>query len=139
VLTAPGPELTGDVPNVEILREHVLGAPADAWTTAYGTVGGLLPLAELAPRRPAVLYLQGEIDVNQAGVIAAQIAAAVPVQVWLDAEPFGAAPRFERNLPAGKHTLTFRAEVGSQPEPTLKVELIKPAGSTAQFVVTGGM
>lgn len=139
VLKSPGAELTGDVPNVEILREHVLDTPADAWTAAYGTVGGNLPLAELAPQRPAVLYLQGEIEVNQAGAIAIDIASTEPTQVWLDAEPFEAAKRIERELPVGKHTLTFRVAVGSQPDPTLQVELTKPAGSAAQFVVVNGM
>ena len=74
VLKTPPPEIAAEVPNVEILREHVLDTPADAWTTAYGKVGGALPLAELAPARPAVLYLQGEIDVSQAGPIAIEIA-----------------------------------------------------------------
>jgi len=139
VLKNPGPELTGEVPNVEILREQVLDAAPEAWTTAYGTVGGELPLAELAPQRPAVVYLQGEIEVSQAGAIACEVSSDQGLQVWLDAEPFESTRRIERALAAGKHTLTFRVQVGSQPEPTLKVELTKPAGSTAQFVVINGM
>ncbi|HMC11818.1 MAG TPA: hypothetical protein VKH44_11030 [Pirellulaceae bacterium] len=139
VLKNPGPELTIEVPNVEILREHVLDTSADEWATAYGTVGGGLPLAELTRERPAVLYLQGEIDVSQAGPVAIDIACTEATQVWLDAEPFEAAKHVERELAAGKHTLTFRVEIGSQPDPQLKAELTKPAGSSAQFAVVNGM
>jgi putative heme-binding domain-containing protein len=139
VLKTPGPELTGDVPNVEILREYVLDTPADAWSTAYGMVGGTLPLAELAPTRPALVYLQGEINVNQAGPIAIDIHSTEPAHVWLDAEPFERTKRVERALTNGKHTLTLRVEVSNRTEPELKVEITRPDGSKAQFVVVNGM
>jgi putative heme-binding domain-containing protein len=139
VLTNPSPELTAETPNVEIFRERVLDAPADDWTTAYGTVGGALPLAELARERPAVIYFQGEIDVSQGGPIAIEIATTEPTHAWLDAEPFEAARRIEREMASGKHTLTFRLEVGSRPDPEIKVEFSKPPGSSAQFVVVNGM
>jgi putative heme-binding domain-containing protein len=139
VLKNPMPELTAESPNVEIFREHVLDTSADEWFAAYGKVGGGLPLAELAPQRPAVLYLQGEIEVNQAGLIAIDIATSEPTNVWLDAEPFEAAKHLERELSVGKHTLTFRVQLGTTPDAELKVELSRPAGSAAQFVVVNGM
>jgi putative heme-binding domain-containing protein len=139
VLREPGAELIGEVPNVEILREHVLDTPSEAWTTAYAMVGGALPLTEIARQRPAVLYLQGEIDVTQAGAIALDIACTEPTQAWLGAEPFEPARHIERALPAGKHALTLRIEIGTANEPTLKVDVSKPAGSTAQVVAINGM
>ena len=139
VLKNPGPELTAQAPNVEVLREQVLDASADEWLPAYATVGGSLPLAELAPARPAVLYLQGEIDVSQAGPIAIDITTAEPLHAWLDAEPFESARRIERSLTAGRHTLTIRVEVGEREEPQLRVLVAKPEGSPAQFVVVSGM
>jgi putative heme-binding domain-containing protein len=139
VLKTPGPELTAEVPNVEVFREQVLDTSEEAWTTAYGMVGGELPLAELTPSRPAVLYLQGEIDVTAAGAIAVQVSCSEPVQVWIDAEPFQSAANIARDLSAGKHTLTFRVSVGTEADPRLKVELTRPAGSGAQFVVLNGM
>jgi putative heme-binding domain-containing protein len=139
VLKDPPPEIIAEVPNVEILRELVLDTPAEAWTTAYGQVGGALPLAELAPQRPAVVWLQGSIDVSQAGPVAVEISTSETFQIWLDAEPFESQTRLERSLSAGKHTLTFRVQVSDRPEPQIKVELSKPAGSGAQFVVVGGM
>lgn len=138
VLKLPGPELAGEAPNVEIFREHVLDTPDDAWSIAYGKVGGALPLAELAPQRPALMYVQGEVEVSQPGPIAIEVSSTEPVQVWLDAEPFETTSRIERELPAGKHSFTFRVQVGTAPQPELKVELTRPAGSAAQFVPIGG-
>jgi putative heme-binding domain-containing protein len=140
VLKEPGPELTREVPNVEILREHVLDTPAAAWTTAYATVAGNLPLAELIRERPAILYLLGEIDVTQAGPVSLDLACTEPTQAWLDAEPFEAAKHIERALAAGRHTLTLRVEVAAAAsEPALKVDVARPTGSPAQAVAVNGM
>jgi hypothetical protein len=139
VLKSPPPEIIAEAPNVEIFRELVLDAPADAWTVAYGKVGGALPLAEVAPERPGIAWLQGTIDVSQAGPIAVQVETSAKGQLWIDAEPFDVQPRIERQFSAGKHTLTFRVEVSAGSDPELKVELTKPEGSAAQFVVVNGM
>jgi hypothetical protein len=79
------------------------------------------------------------IDVSQAGPIAVQITSTETAQLWIDAEPFENQARIEREFTAGQHTLTFRVQVGAGPDPELSVELSKPAGSAAQFVVVGGM
>jgi putative heme-binding domain-containing protein len=138
VLKSPGMELTAETPNVEVFRELVLDTPPEAWSTAYGTVGGKLPLAELIAERPTVLWLQGEFEVSQPGLIAIEIASTETAQVWVDVEPFEPVKQIERELAAGRHTLTFRMTVGTGPNPTLKVELTKPAGSSAQFAVIHG-
>jgi hypothetical protein len=117
----------------------VLDTSVDDWQPAYGTVGGALPLAELAKQRPTVLYLQGELEVSEAGLITIKIDSTEPTQTWLDAEPFESAHEVTRELPAGRHTITFRITVGDRPEPTIRVELTKPAGSGAQFTVVNGM
>jgi putative heme-binding domain-containing protein len=138
VLKEPGHELVAEVPNVEILREQVLAAPPEAWLPAYGMVGGALPLAELAVQRPAVLYLQGEIDVIEPGEVTIAIASTEALHVWLDAEPFEGAHQIARELAAGRHTITLRVDVSDHAFPEVKVEILKPAGSAAQFVVVGG-
>lgn len=139
VLKSPSQELLDQVPNVETVRVAILDAKPAAWSTAYGQAGGSLPLAELALERPAIVYIQGEIQVNEAGPVAIRIASTEPVQSWLDAEPFDGAAQFERELPAGKHTLTLRIVVGDDPEPEVMVEVVRPEGSPAQFVVVNGM
>jgi putative heme-binding domain-containing protein len=138
VLKEPGPELTGEVPNVETLRVAVLDTPAEAWQTAYAMVGGTLPLAELAKARPAVLYLQGQIEVTEPGAIALELASSEPTQFWIDGEPFEGAKQIERELPAGKHTLTLRVEVGEGEDPHVRLDVRRPEGSAAQFVVING-
>jgi putative heme-binding domain-containing protein len=139
LLKNPAPELTQETPNVEIFREQVLDTPADDWQPAYGTVGGALLLAELTKQRPAVLYLQGELEVSEAGPVTINIDCTESAQTWLDAEPFESARQITRELSAGRHTLTFRIAVGDRSEPTIRVELTKSSGSSAQFTVVGGM
>lgn len=139
VLKSPALEVTGDVPNVEQFREFVLDtSPAD-WEPAYGTVGGPLPLAELTRQRPSVIYLQGEIEVSEAGPITTNVDCTEPVVMWIDAEPFEAAKQVTRELTAGRHSLTFRVVVGDRPDASIKVEFVKPTGSGAQFSVVNGM
>jgi hypothetical protein len=77
--------------------------------------------------------------VNEAGPIAVEMTSDVPATVWIDAEPFERETRIEREFSAGKHTLTLRIPLADQADPQLKVELIKPTGSSAQFVVVGGI
>jgi putative heme-binding domain-containing protein len=139
MLKNPSDELTAQSPNVEVLREQVLNAADSDWQAAYATVGGTLPLAELALQRPAVLYLQGEIDVSQAGPVAMDITGNPTTQVWLDAEPFEAARHVERPLETGRHAVTLRIELGPAADAQLKVEVTRPSHSSAQWVIVGGM
>ena len=139
VLKSPGKELTSEVPNVEILREMVLDAPPAAWNTAYAMVGGELPLDELRPAdTSAVLYLQGQIEVLEGGKISVSVSATAPTHVWIDAEPFESQKQIERELPPGKHTITLRVEAPPQAGGTVKVDVLRPEGSAAQFVVLNG-
>ncbi len=139
VLKSPAPELTSEVPNVELFREHVLDAAPGDWQPAYGMVGGALPLAELAKQRPAIVYIQGEIEVSEPGPVTIAIESTDPSQTWLDAEPFEAAKQITRDLTTGRHSLTFRVTITDRPDPTIKVEFSKPSGSSAQFSVVSGM
>jgi len=140
VLKEPAKELTGDVPNVEIVREFILDRPAADWSTAYGMVNGKLPLDELkVVAVNDVLYLQGELEVTEPGVVAFQIDSTEPTNVWIDAEPFDAQKKIEKNLSTGRHTVTVRVQLTSgKSEPGIKIELTKPAGSGGQFSVVNG-
>lgn len=138
-LRKPAAELTADVPNVELLRQFVLAAPPSAWTPCYGMASGALPLGELCrPGQPAVLYLQGELQVSQGGPIEFHVACPEPTQVWINAEPFEGQATFTTNLPPGRHTVTVRVASTGAEGATLLVEPRKPAGSTVQFDVVGG-
>jgi putative heme-binding domain-containing protein len=135
VLKSPGEALLAEVPNVEILREQVLDQPATAWETVYGTARGEYPLAELAGReKPTAAYIQGEINVVDAGEIEFEITAPKGTVWWLDAEPFESL-KINREVPAGMHRITLRIP---EPAGNLKLEVRKPSGSAANYTVVGG-
>ncbi len=136
VLKSPGDQLQAETPNVEILRQEVLAAPADVWLPAFGKVAGALPLDELkAATGESVLYLQGAIDVMEGGPVGLALQSSEPLAAWLDVTSFDPAQPLVTDLTAGTHTLTVRVTVGDQPSPELRAEFSKPAGSAAQFIV----
>lgn len=139
VLREPAEEVLADPSNVELLRLHVLAAPADAWTSAYSMVAGTLPLAELRTATSSgVLYLQGEVNVTTGGEVLVRVQSTEPTLVWVDAEPFESASEVKTNLTSGRHTITLRIELSDGAEPTLRVEVARPEGSTGQLDVVGG-
>lgn len=139
LLAQPPQELTTEVPHLEHIRQFVLNSPAEAWSSAYGTVRGTLPLDELRPGgRPKVVLLRGELQVNEAGLIAVDVDATETTQTWVDDVAFDARRHFELELAAGRHQIVVRVEISSREAPELKVELTRPPGSTAQFEVIGG-
>ncbi len=151
LLKSPAPEISGEVPNVEHFRQHVLELPADAWLPLYGTARGPLPLGDVVAALPAaslvkspadktVAFLQGEIEVSQAGDLQVEVQTPVQAHLWLDAEPFEKPAKLTIPLTAGRHKLTLRLNLPSDlPEgASLKVELKKPADSSLQFDVVGG-
>jgi len=133
----PGP-LAATVPGVDAFRSEVLGAAADRWVPAYATVPGTLDPSELAAAAgvPA-LYLQGEVNVTAPGPVAFGIGTAEGVSAWVDDRPVEAATSFTAPLATGIHKLTLRVDPAARKGP-LKVEVTKPAGSTAEFTVVGG-
>lgn len=132
-------ELTAEVPHLENIRQLILNGPAEAWSSVYGTVGGVLPLAELRPGgRPRVVILRGEVQVNEAGRIRVEVDTTEMAQVWVDEVAFDTQRQFELELPPGGHQIIVRVEISDRENPALKVELKRPPGSTAQFEVIGG-
>lgn len=139
VLKKPAKELTAEIPHLEHIRQFVLGSQPDEWTSAYGKVAGVLPLDELRPgRKPTVLIVQGEVQVNEAGMLTFRIASTESFQVWIDAEPLESKTELEASLEPGRHSITLRLEVSDREAPELKVEVLKPDSSTVQFEVIGG-
>lgn len=151
LLKSPASEISGDVPNVEHFRQHILEVAVDAWLPLYGTARGPLPLpdvvallrsdsAELNGAQKRVAFLQGEIEVSQAGDLQLEIMSPVPVHLWVDAEPFEKPAKLTLPLAAGRHKLTFRLDLatGLPADASLNVELKKPAQSSLQFDVVSG-
>ncbi|MFN0017583.1 MAG: HEAT repeat domain-containing protein [Pirellulaceae bacterium] len=156
LLKSPAPEISGEVPNVEHFRQHVLEQPADSWLPLYGTARGPLPLADVlaslksaSPDKGAannvtaekqIAILQGEIEVVTAGDLQIEIQSPLPVHLWAGAEPFEKPTKLTHPFTPGRHKLTLRLELPSDlpVDASLNVELKRPADSAIQFDVVGG-
>ena len=133
-------ELANAVPLPETLREQVLAATSDRWTTAYARVSGSLPLEELAAANPGkVLYLQGELNVSTAGRIRARPDSPEGIRFWIDDVLAPAGTReFISSVTPGIHKVTVRVDLPDRPTREIKMDIDKPALSTAEFTVVGG-
>ena len=132
-------ELAGEVPNVEVVRQKLLEANSGPWMPLYSKVAGDLPLDEAAAHSgSAVVYVQGEVHVTRAGDVHIHLSSADQVQTWVDAEPFESRPDITLRLEEGVHKLTFRIDTAARKDKHLKVELLKPDGTEAEFEPVGG-
>lgn len=149
VLQTPSPALAGEIPSVDVVRDELLGIPAERWLPAYGKIGGTLPLGDVREliklEGAGIVWLQGEIDVSQGGEIQLDIHFPAKGHLWVDAEPFELAAKSDGAhqitlpLTAGRHKLTFRLPLAAEEDASLlRVEVQKPAGSGVQFDVVGG-
>jgi putative heme-binding domain-containing protein len=132
--------LVASIPDKVWVRDQVLKAEPDRWTTSYAKVTGSLPLDELtAQTGDKILYLQGEINVSNAGPIRFALDSADGVRFWIDEEPAPpATPTVITPLTAGRHTVTVRVDTSARSSHDIKVEVAKPTGSSAEFTVVGG-
>ena len=138
VLRQPPQELTEAIPHLEYVRQYLLSGSGE-WDSAYGKVGGLLPLEELrGGEKPTILILQGEINVSEAGKAIIQVTTSENLQAWFDAEAVDVQKPFEVELTPGKHLISVRVEVSARENPSLSVELKTPNDSAANYEVTGG-
>jgi hypothetical protein len=123
-----------------VFRDQVLRAPPERWDVAYAKVDGSLPLDELKSTSGGdVLYLQGAIDVSAAGPVKVQADSAAGIRLWIDevAVPHDS-PGITTPQAAGRHSITVRVDRTARPSRAIRVEIAKPAGSTAEFTVVGG-
>lgn len=139
VLKQPDPALAGDAPDAATFRRLVLEAKPESWESVYGMVSALLPLEELRKSpRSEVIYLQGEVDVSQAGSLEIDLQSADPTNLWIDDQSLAEKKKVETQLAVGRHTITVRVVVGAAKSSGLKVEFHKPSSSPIQFEVVSG-
>lgn len=138
MLRQPPMELTSEVPHLEHLRQFVLATQPTDWDSAYGKVGGSLPLDELRGDKPTVVILQGEINVSAAGKVLVHVSSTETLQAWFDADAFDPRKPFEVELTPGRHVITVRVEISLRDNPELRVEFSTPNDSTANYEVIGG-
>lgn len=135
VLKEVSSELASAAPSAELIRSQVLEIPEAAWEPAYAKVAGQLPLEEL---RGKILYLKGEVDVTEPGVVGVQINSMLGATVWIDDQPQSGKDQFELELPRGRHAVILRIDNSERDGKALQVELSRPEGSMAQFEAVGG-
>jgi putative heme-binding domain-containing protein len=114
--------------------------PALAWSSAYSTVAGLVPLGDV-PRlkagQGAVGLLRCQLDASTPGPVLLRFNSARGVSLWLDGKLVGAKDVTELTVPAGVHTLTVALDLGARREP-LRCELDDKPGSPARVRIVGG-
>jgi putative heme-binding domain-containing protein len=140
VLKAIPPALAEEVPAPEVLREQILDAPSDRWTTAYARVGGELPLDELeVDKSSKVVYIQGELSVSTGGRVRVRPDSPEGLRFWIDDVPAPIGTReFISSVTTGRHTVTVRVEVADRPSHEIKIDVDKPTGAVSEFTVVGG-
>ena len=138
LLADVSPELNADVPNEAVFEDQVL--LGGTWRPAYAHVNGEMPLDEFAVRSgQQVQYVQGELNVSAAGTVGFRWEAPPETVVWVDSAelPRGSAESAV-SLEAGRHKVTLRVEMAAAEYPTVRLELFKPGGSSAEFSVVDG-
>jgi putative heme-binding domain-containing protein len=137
VLVNAKPELLTEIPNLVVFETDVLAN--GLWGSAYALVNGNLPLDEIAARQKSkVFYLQGEIEVVEAGPATLNFDSPGGLHVWLGKETVNTPAGATVDLQAGRQTLTIRVDTTARPESVLSLELTRPEGTHAQFQVVDG-
>jgi putative heme-binding domain-containing protein len=139
-LLKPVPEdLAKAVPDAGAFVSQVRDSDPSRWVAAYALSTGELPLGEFAEIAGSpIVYAQGEIDVSSPGPIAFSLGGYEGVSAWIDDAAVPTNAPIMKELAAGKHTLTLRIETRPTRRGTMKVEVTKPPGSSAEFTVVGG-
>jgi putative heme-binding domain-containing protein len=137
LLAQPKPELLAEIPNLVIFETEILDQ--GKWGSAYGLVNGNLPLAEIAQSQKSErFYLQGEVEVVEAGPVTLQFDSVEGLTVWVGKETLASPQGATVELTPGRHPITLRVDTQSRPSQTLKLELTRQEGASTQFQVVDG-
>lgn len=137
VLADPSAELLEGPPNETTFEDQVL--LSGVWRPAYARVNGELPLDELAQSGGvSVVYVRGEFNVTAAGPIQFQVDAPPGTVLWIDSEQMNSVDAPVAQLSEGRHAATLRIDAPEFSGHSVRLELVKPNGSTAEFHVVDG-
>jgi putative heme-binding domain-containing protein len=112
------------------------------WNPAYGTVSGMLPLADvpsfsLGKDKHAVSLVRCQVIVTTAGQFLVRFNSTKGLKMWVNEKPIAIPQESKLNLPVGTHTLTFVVERDERQE-GLRCELSEKFGSPARVQIVGG-
>ena len=99
----------------------------------------MLPLDEIAAAAgSSLLYLQAQTLVTEPGRVDIRLNSIDGVTLWVDGEQCDLAAGSLGELARGEHQLVFRVDTTARTPAELRVELLRPEKSTAEFTVVGG-
>jgi hypothetical protein len=110
------------------------------WTSAYSTVGGVLPLEGLPTMGMAsqpLAVVRCKIELTAGGKIKLKWNSGMGLNLWVDGAPTEVKEETILDLPAGLHVLTVAVDA-KQRQDGLRCELEEVPGSTARARVVGG-
>lgn len=138
-LISPAHELLREVPNLELIRQHIHTVPVEGWKSVYGLSTGELPLEELASAKgKSVIYLRGEFDLSQDAPVVPKVRCDSPLTLWIDSQNVDPAAEISLSLEKGRHTVLCRLEIGGKSVERLYVEIRPASESSARVEVVGG-
>ena len=139
-LMVPVPEeLASRIPDAGAFVAKVRDSDPSRWVPAYGLSTGEIPADEFQTlAKSPVIYLRGEIEVSDDGMLAFDLGSDHGVTAWVDGEAAETGRRFDRELSRGKHTITVRVDAREPEFAGAKVSIAKAPGSSAEFTVVGG-
>jgi hypothetical protein len=129
------------VPNRDVLRDTLLRDNPEAWEPVYSLVNGTLPLTDLRPKAgksSGLIYLQGEVNVVQAGPVEVLLDTSEPATFWLDEESYEKQRQATVQLTPGRHRITVRVAGGNSSNGRLRLEFRRPANAGTIFQVVQG-
>jgi hypothetical protein len=132
--------LSKSVPDPDAFRDQILGAEPGHWTPAYASVPGSLDLQEVSQEvGNPVVFIRGEVNVTSGGPLEFRLNDRAGVDAWIDDRPITThSETLPADLTGGMHALILRVDTSARMGLPLKVEVVKPEGSSAEFTVVGG-
>jgi len=128
-------QLSDEAPHTAQFEKQILGS--NQWQPAYSKSAGALPLDELI-EEDKFLYLQGELNMVDGGRVTFDITGVDKPLVWIDTDSHHGKSQVSAILNKGKHKLTLRVPPTAKGR-EIKVQVVKPDGSTAKLEVIGGV
>jgi hypothetical protein len=136
-------------PNPQVLevgrRNSVFALATDqalAWTPAYSTVSGTLPLAsvpviKIRDAAPPVGYVRFEVQITTPGDVLLEFNAAEHLTLWVDGKRQQPTTETVFDLPVGIHQFVLAIALDARDQ-DLRVAVEPASGSRAKFQVVSG-
>jgi putative heme-binding domain-containing protein len=130
---------------LQLLRKDGMSAaagsdPALSWASAYSTVAGSLPLADVpalvVKEESKVSVLRCQVEASAAAKVALKLNDRKGVTLWLDGKAVVVKDKMGLKLTAGLHTLTLAVEVKGRKE-VLRCEVEDTPGAAGVRFVAG--